>query len=162
MHTTSLSRRRFAWRRPLAFVASLTLGWSLSLAATAAEVKVFAEAAFKPVVAAMTPLFEKRTGARLVVVGDTADALAQRIRAGEAFDLAVLPAALLEALGSDGAVADGSIIPLAKRRGAQGVTVYAGAVSTQSSDSQAALSLLILLASEDTQAVLKDQGLSAP
>jgi hypothetical protein len=35
-------------------------------------------------------------------------------------------------------------------------------VSTGASNSQAALSLLILLSSEETQAVLKNSGLAAP
>jgi ABC-type molybdate transport system substrate-binding protein len=40
--------------------------------------------------------------------------------------------------------------------------MYAAAVSTTASNSQPALSLLILLASEETQAVLKGHGLAAP
>lgn len=163
MHNNPVSRGGAGWRRPLAWLASLTLGWSLACAASAAEVKVLAASAFQPVVVAMAPAFEKRTGTKVVVVSGTSDALAQRIRSGEEFDLAVLPAALLEALGSDGAVSDGSIIALARDRpGTPNPTVYAGAVSTTSSSSQPALSLLILLASEDTQAVLGGKGLAAP
>jgi ABC-type molybdate transport system substrate-binding protein len=150
-------------KRPVTFLASLVLGMSLAAGARADDVKVFAASAFGPVVAAMSPVFVKRTGHRVVVVSETGDALAARIRAGEEFDLAVLPPALLEALGADGAVSDGSIIALAKDpAGARNASVYAGAVSTQASNSQAALSLLILLASEETQAVLKGNGLSAP
>src|SRR5262249_47526087 len=151
------------FRRPLAAFAVVALGWSCASAALADEVKVLAAAPFQAVVATMAPVFEKRTGHKLRVVKDTGGALAERIRAGEEFDLAVLPEAVLEALGKEGAVSDGSIIALARVRGQQqGATVYAGAVSTSSASSQAALSLLILLASEDTQAVLKDSGLSAP
>jgi molybdate transport system substrate-binding protein len=138
----------------------LAAGACLAFAAAADEVKVLAAAGFQPVVAAMAPTFEKRTGHRLAVVNDAGGALAERIRGGEDFDLAVLPQPLLEVLGREGAVSDGSIIPLA-RAGADR-TVYAGAVSTGASNSQAALSLLILLSSEETQAVLKNSGLQAP
>lgn len=143
--------------------ALLAIGWGLGLAAAAAEVTVFAAPALKPVVTAMAPVFEKRTGNKVVVISAPADAVAQRIRAGEAFDLAVLPPALLEALGSDGAVSDGSIIAVARDPALpRNAGMYAAAVSTTASNSQPALSLLILLASEETQAVLKGHGLAAP
>ena len=163
MHMNSAFRRAAGWRRPLGLVASLILAWSLAFAATADEVKVLAATAFKPVIVAMAPVFQKRTGHKLVVASDSAEAVAERIRAGEAFDLAVLPPAVLEALGRDGAVSDGSIIALARDgAGARNAGVYAGAVSTTASNSPPALSLLILLASEETQAVLKGNGLAAP
>ena len=150
-------------RRALASLASLALGLVCAHAAAADQVKLLAARPFRPVVTAMTAVFERRTGHKLVVVDDTGGALAERIRAGEDFDLAVLPQDLLETLGKEGEVSDGSIIALARGPGErQGATVYAGAVSTSASNSQAALSLLILLASEETQAVLKSNGLSAP
>jgi len=143
--------------------ALLAAGCCLALGAAAEEVKVFAAAAFQPVVAAMAPVFEKRTGHRLSLVDGGGGVLAERIRAGEEFDLAVLPQPLLESLGKEGAVSDGSIIALARGRAErQEATVYAGAVSAAAGNSQAALTLLILLASEETQAVLKNSGLSAP
>lgn len=152
-----------AVRRVLAGIAAMALAWAAPTAAAAEEVTVLAAAAFRPVVTAIAPVFEKRTGHKLVVQDGAAAALAKRIRDGEVFDLAVLPPALLEALGKEGAVSDGSIIALARTpAGAPETTVYAGAVSTSASNSQAALSLLILLASEETQALLKDKGLSAP
>jgi len=143
--------------------AAVAAGCCLAFAAAADEVKVIATGAFQPVVTAIAPVFEKRTGHRLALVKDTEGALAERIRSGEDFDLAVLPQPLLEALGKEGAVSDGSIIALARARAGQpGPIVYAGAVSATASNSQAALSLLILLASEETQAVLGRNGLSAP
>jgi ABC-type molybdate transport system substrate-binding protein len=143
--------------------ALLAVCWSFAIAASAAEVKVLSAEAFIPVVTAMAPVFEKRTGDKLVVVKDTAAGIAKRIRDGQNFDLAILPPAMLEALGKEDAVSVGSIIPLAKVvAGTQNGTVYAGAVSAWASDSPPALSLLILLASEDTQLVLKDKGMAAP
>lgn len=151
------------WRRGVAALASLALGWACATGALADEVRVFSAEAFLPVVTAVAPGFTKRTGHTVVVVGEPGNVLARRIRDGEDFDLAVLPPALLETLGKEGAVSDGSIIPLARALNpAQPATVYAGAVSTYASNSQAALSLLILLASEETQVMLKDKGLSAP
>lgn len=133
------------------------------MAAAAAEVKVLSAEAFFPVVAAMAPTFAKRTGDKLVVVSDTTAGVAKRIRDGQDFDLVILPPALLEELGKEDVVSVGSITPLAKVvAGAQNGTVYAGAVSAWAADSHPALSLLILLASEDTQAVLKDKGMAAP
>ena len=144
-------------------LATLALGCSLAGAAAADDVKVFAAAALRPVIAAVAPGFEQRTGHKVVLASEAGPALAQRIRAGEDFDLAVLPQGLLESLGREGAVAEGSIVALARGSGAAGAaTVYAGAVSTDASNSRAALSLLILLASEDTQAALRANGLSAP
>ncbi|MEO5659342.1 MAG: substrate-binding domain-containing protein [Polaromonas sp.] len=151
------------WRRPVASVASLAMCCSFAIAASAAEVKVLTAEAFVPVVAAMTPVFQKRTGHKLVVVKDTSAAVAKRIRDGQDFDLVILPPAMLEALGKEDTVYAGSIIPLAKvAAGTQNATVYAGAVSTWASDSPPALSLLILLASEETQVILKDKGMTAP
>jgi molybdate transport system substrate-binding protein len=100
-----------------AALALAAFGASIGLAAgaAAAEIKVFAAGAFKPVLLqAVAPGFEKRTGHKVVVTSDTAGALAKRIAQGEEFDLAVLPPAQLETLAKDAAVADGSITPLAK------------------------------------------------
>ncbi|HEY0823304.1 MAG TPA: substrate-binding domain-containing protein [Ramlibacter sp.] len=162
MDSTRATRRGIAWRRPLRAAAVLAAGWALAAAAVAAEVTVFAAPALQPVVAAMAPVFEQRTGNKVVVISDSIEAVAQRIRAGESFDVAVLPPALLEALGSDGAVSDGSIVNVARQPGPPQNTVYAAAVSTSASNSPPALSLLILLASEETQAVLPGHGLAAP
>lgn len=163
MHTTCAPRPGSAWHRPLRHLALLTAGWALACAAAAAEVTVFAAPALQPVVAAIAPVFEKRTGNKLLVISDSIDAVARRIRAGEAFDVAVLPPALLEALGTDGAVSDGSIVNVARQPAPpQPATVYAAAVATSASNSPPALTLLILLASEETQAVLHKHGLAAP
>lgn len=133
-------------------LAALAVGCSLAGTAAADEVRVFAAPAFQPVVTAVAPLFQKRTGHTVALAN-----------AGDDFDLAVLPQPALEALGRDGAVSDNSIIALARGRGErERTTVYAGAVSTSAASSQAALSLLVLLASEETQPVLRNSGLSAP
>jgi ABC-type molybdate transport system substrate-binding protein len=158
-----LFRFGFDWRLPLAFAATLAAGWSFAPSAAAEEVRVFTVRVFAPAVAAVAPAFEKRTKHKVVVVSDTDGALVKRIRDGEVFDLAVLPPVLLETLGSQGMISDGSIIPLARAvAGTPNAGVYAGALSSEASDSRAALSLLILLASEDTQMVLKSYGMAPP
>lgn len=93
--------------------------------ARAAEIKVLSAGAFKPVVSALVPDFEKRTGHKVTVENDTAGALARRISGGEAFDLVVLPPGGIEPLVKAGKVVDGSAVRLA--RVAIGVAVKKGA-----------------------------------
>lgn len=80
--------------------------------------------------------------------------VAQRVVDGQA-DLALHQ--ISEILAVPGAVLVGPL-PAELQR----ATVYAGAVSPHSSHSNAALSLLIALASEDTQALLKARGMLPP
>ena len=100
------------------------VSWALSMPAVAAEVKVLTAGAFKPVVMALVPEFEMRTGHKLMVENDTAGALLRRIGNGEAFDLVVLTPAAIEQLTQAGKVAAGSSTALA--RVAIGVAVKQG------------------------------------
>ena len=115
--------------------------WSVALAATAGEVKVLTAGAFKPVVVALAPAFEKQTGHTLVVDNDTAGALSRRIAGGEAFDLVVLTPAALEQLAQAGKVTAASSVRLA--RVAIGVAVKQGApapdIGTEAAFQQALL-----------------------
>jgi len=90
----------------------------------AAEVKVLTAGAFKQVVLAVAPEFEK-SGHKLVVDNDTAGALTRRIEGGEAFDVAVLTPTAVDDLTRKGKIADGSKTALA--RVGVGVMVKAGA-----------------------------------
>src|SRR5919205_1740046 len=83
-------------------------------AASAADVKVLTAGAFKAVVTALAPEFERRNGHKLVVANDTAGALVRRIEAGEAFDLVVLTPQAIEQLGRKGKIAAGTAANLAK------------------------------------------------
>ncbi|MEP6720383.1 MAG: substrate-binding domain-containing protein [Variovorax sp.] len=94
-------------------------------AAGAAELKVLTAGAFKPVVTALAPAFEQRTGHKLVVDNDTAGALAKRIAGGEAFDVVILTPAAVEQLVQASKVVAGSPARLA--RVAIGVAVRQGA-----------------------------------
>ena len=94
-------------------------------AAGAAELKVLTAGAFKPVVAALAPVFDGQTGHTVRIENDTAGALARRIGNGEAFDVVVLTPAAMEPLEQAGRVARGSSVRLA--RVAIGVAVKQGA-----------------------------------
>lgn len=97
------------------------------LSASSAEIKVLTAGAFKPVVTALVPEFEKQTGHKVTVENDTAGALTKRIAGGEAFDLVVLTPAALAELTKAGKVAAGSTKLLA--RVAIGVAVKKGAAA---------------------------------
>ncbi|MDB5763882.1 MAG: Molybdate transport system substrate-binding protein [Herminiimonas sp.] len=113
-------RSIWIWAIRLAVAAS-----AVAASAAAAEVKVLTAGAFKPVVVALAPEFEKRTGQKLTVEYDTAGALMRRIAEGETFDLVVLTPAAIEQLTKAGKVAAGSSAQLA--RVAIGVAVKQGA-----------------------------------
>jgi molybdate transport system substrate-binding protein len=112
-------------RRRLAtlLVGVALLGGAGALQAQA--ITVLTAGAFKPVVAALAPAFESRTGLRVNILNDTAGALARRVTAGEPFDVLVLTPSALQALAREGKVDATSIVPLA--RAAIGVAVKEGA-----------------------------------
>lgn len=104
----------------LSIVGVLTAGPS-----AAAEIKVLSAGAFKPVVVALVPEFEKQTGHKVTVDNDTAGGLARRITGGEAFDVVAMPPGGIDQLVKAGKVVDGSAVRLA--RVAIGVAVKRGA-----------------------------------
>src|SRR5712691_11816090 len=93
--------------------------------AAAAEIKVLTAGAFKQVLLALVPDFEKATGHKVTVENDTVGALSKRIEGGEAFDLAVLTPAAVKDLSSKGKFVAGSAQSLA--RVGVGVVVREGA-----------------------------------
>ena len=70
--------------------------------------------AFKQVVLAIVPEFEKQTGHKVTVENDTVGALTKRIEGGEAFDLAVLTPAAVNDLSGKGKLVAGSRTNLAR------------------------------------------------
>ena len=82
--------------------------------AAADTLKVLTGGAFKPVVMDMLADFEKTTGHSVTVQNDTAGALSQRLRSGEAFDIVILPTTNLESLAAEGRVVGESIKPFGK------------------------------------------------
>lgn len=81
--------------------------------ASAAEIKVLSAGAFKQVVVALAPGFEKQTGHKVTIDNGTAGQLKKRIEGGEAFDVAVITPAVVDALTAAGKLAAGSKTPLA-------------------------------------------------
>ncbi len=102
----------------------IVAGTAIAFSAAAAVVKVLTAGAFKPIVMALAPAFEQKTGHKLVIDNDTAGALARRIADGESFDVVVVTPAAIEQLAKTGKLAAGSSARLA--RVAIGVAVKKG------------------------------------
>ncbi|HWK94363.1 MAG TPA: substrate-binding domain-containing protein [Pseudolabrys sp.] len=130
---------------PPTFLSAPLIAAALWIAATpsaaAAELKVLSAGAFKAVVLALAPDFEKATGHKLVIDNDTAGGLKKRIDGGEAFDVAIITPAIVDELIASGAVANGSRVNVATV--GVGIVVKEGAarpdVSTVDSFKQALL-----------------------
>jgi molybdate transport system substrate-binding protein len=82
--------------------------------AAGAEVKVLSAGAFKQVLVALAPEFEKETGHKVVIDNDTVGALVKRIEGGADFDLAVLSPVAIDDLVKKGKIASAGRMPLAK------------------------------------------------
>ena len=93
--------------------------------AVAAEIKVLTAGAFKQVLVALVPDFEKQTGHKVIVENETVGALTKRIEGGETFDVAVLTPGAVNDLTGKGKFVAGSRANLA--RVGVGVMVKAGA-----------------------------------
>jgi len=91
----------------------------------AADVKVLTAGAFKQIVLAVMPQFERESGHKVVVDNDTVGALVKRIEGGEAFDVAVVTPGALDELAKKGKIVAASKTVLA--RVGVGVMVKAGA-----------------------------------
>jgi molybdate transport system substrate-binding protein len=94
--------------RRAAVLAGLLVAILGSPGATAADIKVLTAGAFKQVVLAMVPEFEKQTGHKVTIDNDTVGALVKRIDGGEAFDVAILSPAAIDNLTKAGKVAPGA------------------------------------------------------
>jgi molybdate transport system substrate-binding protein len=94
-------------------------------AGAAAEIKVLTAGAFKQVVLALVPGFEKETGHKVKVENDTVGALTKRIEGGEGFDVAVLTPGAVNELAGKGKFVAGSRVNLG--RVGVGVVVKEGA-----------------------------------
>jgi molybdate transport system substrate-binding protein len=92
--------RAFAAIVKLAFVFLLAQG----IAANAAEVKFFAGAGFKSAVDQFTPDFEKKTGHKIVATYGSEGSLAEKINAGESFDVLLIGTSLVDKLVKEGKI----------------------------------------------------------
>src|SRR5512141_2869575 len=97
--------------------AAAVIAGVLSLAglppASAAEIKVLTAGAYKQVVLALLPAFEKQTGNKVTVDNGTTGQLKQRIEGGEAFDLLVITPAVVDEMIKSGKLVAGSQVKLA-------------------------------------------------
>jgi len=91
------------------YLAAATIGFAFLLthvvAAQAAEVKVIAGSAIRPVMQELAPEFERATGHKLVIWYGVTGPIRRRMAAGEAFDLAALGPTLMDEYIKDGRIA---------------------------------------------------------
>ncbi len=92
---------------------------------SAAEIKVLASNGVKEALNELAPAFERATGNKLVISFGLAAALKRQIEAGEAFDLAILPAAAIDDLVKQGKVDAGARAAIA--RSGVGIGIRKGA-----------------------------------
>ncbi len=83
-------------------------------AAEAAEVKVIAGSAFSTALGELGPQFERTTGHKLVIQYGIAGALKRRLDGGEAFDLAIISAGLLDDAAKQGKIVAGTRTTIAR------------------------------------------------
>ena len=91
----------------------------------AAELKVLASNGVKEALNELAPAFERATGHKLAIAFGLAAALKRQIEAGEAFDLAILPAAAIDDLIKQGKMDAGARAPIA--RSGVGIGIMKGA-----------------------------------
>lgn len=87
---------------------------SMASQSAAAEIKVLTTGAFKQVVVALVPEFEKASGHKVVVDNGTVGQLTKRVDGGEAFDVLVLSPKGIEDYIKSGKIVAGSNSNLAK------------------------------------------------
>src|SRR3954452_11610752 len=106
-------------RSILSVSATIALGLSLvgitaEGAATAAEIKLLCAVALHPAIDALIPDFEKSSGHKVTVAYGNAGAIADRFQKGEAADLVINAAPLMDQLRAQGKVEAGDRIFIAK------------------------------------------------
>src|SRR6266446_3983368 len=107
--------------KALAAIAAMLATTSVS----AAEIKVLASNGVKEALNELAPAFERASGHKLVIGFGLAAALKRQIEAGEAFDLAILPAAAIDDLIKQGKVDAGARAAIA--RSGVGIGIRKGA-----------------------------------
>jgi molybdate transport system substrate-binding protein len=114
--------------RKRSFTAAATIGVFMLLAqgafTEAAEIKVIAGAAMSGVMRELGPQFERATGHKLVIQYGVTGGMKRQIESGEAFDLAIVPAGLLDDVAKQGKIAPGTRTEIS--RVGMGVGVRAG------------------------------------
>lgn len=95
-------------RTVFATLIAALLGWH---SATAADIKLLTTGAFKPVVTALVPDYERQSGNKVTVVNETAGRLVRMIVSeNETFDVLVLTPIPIQDLAKQGKVAGGPVL----------------------------------------------------
>src|SRR4051794_25149036 len=90
------------------------LGITAASTATAAEVKVLCAVALQPAMTALIPDFEKSSEHKVIIGYGTAGAVANRVQNGEAADLVISAAPVMDQLQAQGKVVPDSRVIIAK------------------------------------------------
>src|SRR5262245_41406554 len=90
------------------------LGMTAGTGARAAEIKLLCAVALQPGMVALIPDFEKSSGHKVTIAYGTAGAVADRVQKGEAGDIVISAAPLIDQLQSQGKVAAGSRVIIAE------------------------------------------------
>ena len=105
-------------RSILSVSATMALGLAFSGmtpgAVRAAEIKLLCASALHPVIDALIPDFEKSSGHKVMVAYGTAGAVADRVQNGEATDLVISSVPMIDRLQTQGKVAAGDRVIIAK------------------------------------------------
>jgi molybdate transport system substrate-binding protein len=92
----------------------LILSLALMSSVQAETIKVLTAGAFKAVITEIIPSFERDTGHKIILDGDTVGGLSKRITGGEAFDFVIGTPNSLASLAKDGLVVSESVKPVAR------------------------------------------------
>ncbi len=116
-----------------ALVCGLALITVQSVAAQAAEVKVFSGGGFRSVVTELAPMFERATGHKVIAIFDSNDGFERRIKQGESFDVLLIGTPTFVVLGDKIAPAPRVVVG----RAGLGVAVRSGAARPDISSADA-------------------------
>lgn len=119
--------RKFAWAVTGRVAIALTLLLAVSTAgniARAAEIKVMSAAAMAPVLKDIAGEFERTSGHKLVIAGDTAGAVVKRFLGGESADVVIVTAPQIAGLVKEGKIEAASSTQVTKV--GVGITIKSG------------------------------------
>jgi len=111
------------WR---SIMLAFAIGFGSLAQAAVSEIKVLTAGAYRQVVDAMVPDFERHTGHKVTVDNGTTGQLTKRIEGGEAFDVLVITPAVIDQMIASGKLSPGSRVMLASV--GVGVVVKQGAL----------------------------------
>jgi len=111
------------------FTTAATIGlfmlWTQGATTQAAEVRIIAGSGFSQVLGELGPQFERATGHKLVIQYGITGSMKRQIESGEAFDLAIVPAGLMNDVTKQGKIVAATRTEIA--RAGMAVSARAGA-----------------------------------